>query len=124
MVLSVVSFAGWIFGLAAALSVMELHQLSLALGGSIALITMAMATGLNSVTQDLMAGMFLIGDEEFTVGKRVKAGGVEGNIVGVSIRKTRIQDDSGQVHTIPNRNVDGAIYIIMDDKADTEEKAG
>lgn len=125
MILSVVSFAGWILALAAALNVIGLSQLSLAVGGSVALIAMALATGLNSVTQDLMAGMFLIGDDEFAVGKRVKAGGIEGVLEGLTIRKTKIRDDNGQVHTIPNRSVDSGTYVIIGPKdAKPDEKVG
>ncbi len=120
MILSVISFAGWVLALAAALNVMGLSQLSLAVGGSVALIAMALATGLNGVTQDLLAGMFLIGDDEFTVGRRVKAAGIEGTLAGLTIRKTKIRDDNGQVHTIPNRSVDGATYVILGPK---EQKA-
>ncbi len=123
MLLSVVSFAGWVLIVAAALSAMQLHQLSLALGGSIALVAMALATGLNSVAQDLLAGIFLLSDEKFTVGIRVKAGGVEGTVEELTIRKTRIRDDNGELHTVPNRNVDSATYIIHDRKV-AEEQAG
>lgn len=125
MALSAASFAGWVLAIAAALSVMELNQLSLALGGSVALIAMALATGLNNVTQDLMAGMFLLSDKEFTIGQRVKAGGVEGTLVELTIRKTKIKDDNGYVHTVPNRNVDGAIYVIVNRSEDVaQEKTG
>lgn len=112
MIVSTTNFVGWILNIAAALSVMQLHQLSLALGGSIALVAMALATGLNSVTQDLLAGIFLLSDGEFKVGVRTKAGGVEGIVEELTIRKTRIRDDAGNLHTVPNRNVDGAVYMI------------
>ncbi len=125
MALSAASFAGWVLAIAAALSVMELNQLSLALGGSVALIAMALATGLNNVTQDLMAGMFLISDKEFTIGQRVKAGGIEGTLVDLTIRKTKIRDDNGHVHTVPNRNVDGAVYVILNrSEQESQEKTG
>ena len=84
---------------------------------------MALATGLNSVAQDLLAGIFLLSDEKFTVGIRVKAGGVEGTVEELTIRKTRIRDDNGELHTVPNRNVDSATYIIHDRKV-AEEQAG
>lgn len=115
---SVVGFVGWILALAAVLNVMELSQLSLALGGSIALIAMALTTGLNNVAQDLLSGIFLLSDREFATGKWVKAGGVEGRVEELTIRKTRIRDRDGNLHTIPNRNVDGATYVIMPAAAD------
>lgn len=122
MILSVLNFVGWTLALAAALSVMELNQLSLALGGSVALIAMALATGLNSVAQDLMAGIFLLGEEHFRVGNRVKAGGVEGVVEALSIRKTKIRDDEGRLHTVPNRTIDQSTYVLIPAGSGAEEQ--
>lgn len=126
MIRSAIGFVGWVLALAVVLNVMELSEISLALGGSVALIAMALTTGLNNVTQDLLAGIFLLSDEEFATGKWVKAGGVEGRIEALTIRKTRIRDAEGNLHTIPNRNVDGGTYVIMaiDAGKEAEEKTG
>lgn len=127
MIKSVIGFVGWVLALAAVLNVMELSQLSLALGGSIALIAMALTTGLNNVTQDLLSGIFLLSDKEFGTGKWVKAGGVEGRVQELTIRKTRIRDREGNLHTIPNRNIDGGTYVIMaakDEAEEAQEKTG
>lgn len=113
MLLSAVGFVGWVLAAAAALNVMGLSQLSLALGGSVALVAMALATGLNNVAQDLLAGIFLLADDEFVIGRRVKAGGVEGVLEELTIRKTRIRDSEGNLHTVPNRNVDQGTYVIL-----------
>lgn len=124
LIMSMISFAGWILAIATALSVMGLNQISLALAGSIALIAMALASGMNNVTQDLLAGVFLTADRDLRVGRRIKAGGVEGTLLSLTIRKTRVQDDSGHIHTIPNRSVDGSTYIIINesDEGEKEEK--
>lgn len=118
LVTSAVNFFGWILILAAVLNVMDLGQLSLALGGSIALIAMALATGLNNVTQDLLSGIFLLGDPDFGAGKLVRAAGVEGRVVQLSVRKTKIIDKDGNLHTIPNRNVDGGTYVTFAEEDD------
>ena len=126
MIKSVVGFVGWVLALAAVLNVMELSQLSLALGGSIALIAMALTTGLNNVPR-ISAGIFLLSDKEFGTGKWVRAGGVKGRVQELTIRKTRIRDEEGNLHTIPNRNIDGGTYVIFTSKEDedgSEEKAG
>lgn len=126
LVESLVGFTGWVIILAALASVLGLQQLSLALGGSLALVAMALAAGVNSITQDLMAGIFLIADEDFRVGVRVKTGSLEGTIERVTIRKTKIRDDGGLLHTVPNRMIDGATYIITGGpgvKKEAEEKA-
>ena len=112
MLLSAGKFVAWVLGVAAVLNTLGLTQLSLALGGSIALIGAALATGLNTIPQDLLAGVFLISDDELTIGKRIKAGNIEGRLVELNIRKTRVRDDNGNLHTIPNRTVDSGIYTI------------
>lgn len=113
LVISVVSFVGWVMVIAATLNALGLQQISLAVGGSVALVAMALATGLNAIPQDLLAGIFLISDDDFRVGYRVKAGGVEGIVERLSVRKTKIRSDDGQLHVIPNRNVDAATYVIL-----------
>lgn len=113
MLLSAVGFVGWVLAAAAALNVMGLSQLSLALGGSVALVAMALATGLNTVAQDLLAGIFLLADDDFVIGRRVRAGGVEGVLEELTIRKARIRDSEGNLHTIPNRNIDQGTYVIL-----------
>lgn len=124
MILSIVGFVGWVLALSAALSVMNLTQLSLALGGSVALVAMALATGLNNVTQDLMAGIFLLADKRFHVGARVRVNGIEGYVEGVTIRKTFIRTDDGWLHTVPNRQIDMNTYVIYEGRDASQRKAG
>lgn len=121
MLLSAIGFIGWVLAVAAALNVMGLSQLSLALGGSVALVAMALATGLNNVTQDLLAGIFLLGDEEFVIGRRVRAGGVEGVLEELTIRKARIRDQEGNLHTVPNRTIDQGTYVIFAPEKEPEQ---
>lgn len=118
---SIVSFAGWVFVLAAVAGSLGMQQVSLALGGSIALVAMALASSVNSVTQDLLAGVFLIADQDFKVGYTVRAGGLEGIVESVTIRKTKIRDSEGVLHTVPNRLIDNATYTLLNDNMDDLE---
>jgi small-conductance mechanosensitive channel len=120
---SITSFAGWVFVLAAATASLGMQQVSLALGGSIALVAMALASSVNSVTQDLLAGVFLIADQDFKVGYTVKTGGLEGVVESVTIRKTKIRDAEGVLHTVPNRLIDNATYTLLDDGIDDSRES-
>lgn len=113
LVMSSVGFIGWVIGIAATMNALGLQQISLALGGSVALVAMALATGLNTVSQDLLAGIYLLADEDFAIGAVVRTTGLEGEIVRLSIRKTKIRDRDGLLHVIPNRNIDAATYSIV-----------
>ncbi len=117
---SIVGFVGWIFVLAAATASLGMQQVSLALGGSVALVAMALASGMNSVTQDLLAGVFLIADDDFRVGYTVKTGALEGVVESVTIRKTKIRDAEGILHTVPNRLIDNATYTLIDSGEEEE----
>jgi len=111
---SSVSFVGWVIGISATLNALGLTQVSLALGGSVALVAMALATGLNTVSQDLLAGIYLLSDDDFVIGARVRAAGVEGEIIRLSMRKTKVKDKDGLIYAIPNRNIDAATYTIVE----------
>ncbi|HHT26947.1 MAG TPA: mechanosensitive ion channel family protein [Firmicutes bacterium] len=108
-----VGFVGWVIGIAATLNALGLQQISLALGGSVALVAMALATGLNTISQDLLAGIFLLSDDDFNIGAKVRATGLEGEIMKLTIRKTKIRDRDGVLHVIPNRNIDAATFTII-----------
>lgn len=120
---SMASFAGWVFVLAAATASLGMQQVSLALGGSIALVAMALASSVNSVTQDLLAGVFLIADQDFKVGYTVKTGNLEGVVESVTIRKTKIRDAEGVLHTVPNRLIDNATYTLLDNNTENPRES-
>ena len=108
--------------LAAVTASLGMQQVSLALGGSVALVAMALASGMNSVTQDLLAGVFLIADDDFRVGYKVKTGSLEGMVESVTIRKTKIRDEEGVLHTVPNRIIDNATYTLLDRNHEEENQ--
>jgi len=119
---SAVTFAGWVLVCTAAPASLGLQQVSLALGGSIALVAMALTSSVNSVTQDLLAGVFLIGDRDFKVGYTVRTGSIEGVVESVGIRKTKIRDGDGTLHTVPNRLIDNATYVLISREPAAQEQ--
>lgn len=112
LIASSVKFVAWIFGFTAVFNALGLTQIAITLGGTVALVGMSLASGLNTIPQDLLAGIFLISDEDFKAGRMVKTGGIEGVLREVTIRKTKIVDAEGKLHVIPNRTIDQATYVI------------
>ena len=110
---SAARFLLWVMVIAAVMKTLGFNEVSVAVAGTTALIAMALASGASGTTTDILAGMFLVSDPDFKVGKRVIAGGVEGVVREVNIRKTRIIDDAGNLHVLPNRSVDTATYVIQ-----------
>ena len=94
-----------------------LKQVSLGLTVLTALSGAALATGASGSVADILGGIFLVADPGFAIGRRVTAGGVEGIVKGITLRKTILEDDEGNIHVIPNRVVDGGRYVLRRPKA-------
>jgi small-conductance mechanosensitive channel len=109
---AIVGFLLWILSFTAVFNTLGLSQISLALGGSVAVLALGVANSITGVVGDLVAGVFLIADPHFKVGCKVKTSGVEGVVESLDIRKTKIRDTEGNLYVVPNRNVDGSVLII------------
>ncbi len=72
---------------------------------------------MSGVLREMVSGAFLVSDQDFGAGFRVKAGGVEGIVESVDIRKSRIRDASGNLHVLPNSQVEPHEWIVYDRQA-------
>ncbi len=102
----------WVIVIAAALQTLGLNEVALAVSGSIALIVLAVATSASGISGDVIAGIFLVGDEDFKAGYSVNVAGVEGVIRSVDLRKTRIDGADGKRYVIPNKTVESATWVV------------
>ncbi len=115
LVVSVARFSVWLLATAAILWVLGLKQVSTTLAGAGVLVALgtALASGVQGLISDVLAGMLLLADPNFAVGTAVSIGGVAGAVEEVNIRKTHVRDGEGKLHIIPNRAVDAAPYVIV-----------
>ena len=104
----------WVIVIAAVFQSIGLTQVALALSGSVAIIGLAMGAGANALVQDVIAGLFLARDKDFSVGYTIKTGDIEGVVKRVDIRKIRIEDAKGKIHVIPNSNLDKSSWVVLD----------
>jgi small conductance mechanosensitive channel len=112
LIVSSVRFGTWIVLIAGVLWILGLKTISAAVAGTTALVALALAQGAQGVTADVLAGIFLVGEPRFAVGRRVKAGAVEGTIEQITIRKSVIRAADGALHVVPNRVLDAAAFQI------------
>ncbi len=84
---------------------------------SAGIVGLAIGFGAQTLVKDAIAGVFLLLENHYDIGDRVKLGAVEGEVIGVSLRRTTLRDDRGGVHTIPN----GSITVTSNLSAVTEE---
>lgn len=72
---------------------------------SLSVIGLAISFGSQGLVQDLVTGIFIILDNQFSVGDMVEITGQSGRVEVVGLRTTRIRNYLGQTVIIPNRNI-------------------
>ncbi len=69
---------------------------------------LAIGFGAQSLVKDLLAGIFILVEDQYNVGDVIKAAGVSGLVEKITLRATTLRDLEGKVHIIPN----GTIAVV------------
>ncbi len=65
----------------------------------------AIAFGAQSLVKDVVAGVFMLFEDEYSVGEYVDMDGEKGTVEAISIRTTTIKKFTGEITTIPNGSI-------------------
>ncbi len=76
-----------------------------ALLASAGILGLAISFGSQNLVRDVIAGIFIILENQYMVGDQVQIAGIKGKIENMSLRLTVIKDEAGTTHTIPNGNI-------------------
>lgn len=85
-----------------------LGEVGVNLGAFVATATIiggALAFGAQTLVRDLIAGFFMIAEDQLGVGDVVDLGTAVGTVERVSLRVTRVRDDDGRVWYLPNGQI-------------------
>lgn len=66
---------------------------------------LAIGLGAQSLIKDVIAGFFILLDDQFHVGDVIQAAGVSGQVERMTLRTTIVRDLQGAVHFIPNGEI-------------------
>lgn len=89
----------------------DLTGLAAALGVGALVISLA----LQSTLSGLASGVLLVSDRPFSPGDWIRAGDVEGRVIDVSWRSTRIQDRNGDLLVLENSKLAGETIVNFDE---------
>lgn len=87
------------------------------IGGSV-IIAAAFALAVKEILADAVAGLFLLSDHQFNIGDRVETMKYRGEIINVTLRKTRIKTDDGTIVVLPNGKIDSSGWLLFDRESD------
>jgi small conductance mechanosensitive channel len=83
-------------------------ELGLNIGGVIATATViggAIAFGAQTLIRDVIAGLFVLAEDQYGVGDRVDLGHASGVVDRITLRSVRLHDGEGRVWHVPHGNV-------------------
>ena len=84
---------------------------STAIFASVGILTLVIGLGCQSLIADIVAGMFIVFEDEYEVGEIITVGDFRGTVIEIGIRATKILDVSGNIKIINNSDISNVINM-------------
>lgn len=94
-------------------SVDQADALLAPLFASAGIVGVALGFGAQSIVKDFLAGLFVIGENQYRVGDIVELEGASGTVERIGSRSTVIRDIEGNVHYLPNGTITHVVNKTM-----------
>lgn len=75
------------------------------------IIGLAIGFGTQSLVKDFVSGLFILIENQYGIGDRVKIGGAEGTVMKITIRSTILRDDEGKTYYFQNGSINNVINL-------------
>ncbi len=107
-----ITAAAWILIIAGVLQTLGLNSIAIAVGGSISLVALGIASAAAGNLGDIIAGIFLASDPDFGTGFTITSDKVSGTIERIDLRKTRIRGTDGKLLIVPNKDIESKVWVV------------
>ena len=71
----------------------------------IGVVGLAVGMAAKDIMSDFISGFFIILENQYHIGDKVKIAGIEGKVKEMTLRRTIIEDEKGFLHSIPNSHI-------------------
>jgi len=92
-----------------ALSAMGVNTAELLAG--LGILSLVLGLGVTSLVEDIVAGIFIIGERLFDVGDIVVVDDFRGTVRSIGIRSTQIEDDGGDIMIMRNSTIENIVNM-------------
>jgi small conductance mechanosensitive channel len=72
---------------------------------SAGVIGLGISFGAQSIFKDMLTGIFILIEDQYTVGDTIKIAGLTGTVEDLSLRVTKLRDGDGTVYIVPNSQI-------------------
>ncbi|MFW5919219.1 MAG: mechanosensitive ion channel domain-containing protein [Halanaeroarchaeum sp.] len=102
----VVSVFLWFGALLVTLDLLGMGEIAASLGTAVGFVALGVSYALSDVVADTVSGVYLLRDPDFERGDRVTTKSITGTVVGIGLRKTRLETEEGDLVVLQNSEVD------------------
>jgi len=74
-------------------------------------IGLAIGFGAQSLVKDFVSGLFILVENQYGIGDKVKIGNSEGNVIRITMRSTVLKDEEGKIYYISNGSIKDVINM-------------
>ncbi|SDJ56228.1 small conductance mechanosensitive channel [Salimicrobium halophilum] len=78
---------------------------------------LAIGFGAQNLVRDIISGFFIIFEDQFSVGDFIGTAGVEGFVIEIGLRTSKVKSWGGEIHIIPNGNITQVTNYSVDNSA-------
>ena len=104
------SFLKWAIAIMAVLFILATWGVdTLTLLASAGVLTLIIGLGAQSLIADIVAGLFIVFEDEYEVGDIIVLDGWRGTVIEIGIRTTKIQDAGGNIKIVNNSEIKAVI---------------
>lgn len=119
---SIINVLLTIFLIIVVLQSLGLNNLALIISAALAGMGIAFGNGSVSLVADVVAGISLANDKNFSLGDIVIVGNedhkIQGEVVSMDMRRTQIKTVKGHVHSFPNTLIERQAFVLVTKKRD------
>lgn len=115
----IVVYGLWFAVLMYAMRELKLEEVFMPLMGASVLVGLAVALAVKEALSDAVAGIFLLLDRHFNIGEEIETMKYRGEIIDVTLRKTRLKIGDGTIVVLPNGKIDSSGWVLHEKKTDT-----
>lgn len=111
-----ISITHYVIYFLAGITILEIFQFpvtSLLAGAGI--FGLAVGFGTQGLIKDVISGFFILFEAQFSVGDHVKVGDIEGIVLEIGLKSTKIKSFAGQIHIVPNGQISIVTNFIATD---------
>lgn len=77
---------------------------------------LAIGFGAQSLVKDFVSGLFILVENQYGIGDKIKIGASEGIVIKISMRSTVLKDEEGKIHYISNGLIKEVINMSQQKK--------